>query len=71
MLLPKPLHVPAVPVSVRPRWALPVTVGGVRFSGPAASTGVVGSLASMIVASGLVAVTTTRTSASTSSTVSR
>ena len=71
MLLPKPPQVPAVPVSVSPRCALPLTVGRVWLTGPAASTGVVGSLASTIVPSGLVAVTTTRTSASTSAAVSR
>ena len=70
MALPMPLQVPVVPVSVRPRWAVPLTVGGVWLSGPAASTGVVGSEASTIVASGLVAVTSTRTVASTSATVS-
>ncbi len=64
-----PSQLPALPVSVSPRRAVPVTVGGATLRGPAASTGVVGSLASKIVASGLVAVTTTRTAASTSLTV--
>jgi len=49
---------------------VPLIVGGDWLSGPAASTGALGSLASMIVPSGFVAGTTTRTVVSTSATVS-
>ena len=61
-----PLQVPVVPVSVTPRCAVPETTGTPWLSGPAGMMAGVGSLASTIVASGLDAVTSTRTSASTS-----
>ena len=69
-LLPMPSHTPAVPVSVSPRCAVPHTVGGAVLTGGELGTTTVGALAAVTVASGLVAVTTTRTRLPTSSTVS-
>ena len=53
MLLPMPLQVPAVPVSVRPRWAVPVSVGLTVLTGGALGIVAVAVLAAVAVAVGV------------------
>ena len=65
-----PLQVPVVPVKAEPRRAVPVTAGRAVLTGGALGIVAVALLAAVTAASGLVAVTTTRTAAPTSATVS-
>ena len=65
-----PVQVPAPAVSVAPRWALPVIAGLTVFTGGALGIVTVAVLAAVAVPSGLVAVTSRRTVAPTSATVS-
>ena len=65
-----PLQVPAVPVRVWPRCAVPVTAGLTVLTGGALGIVAVAVLAAVAIPSGLVAVTSTRTVAPTSPAVS-
>ena len=67
-MFPTPLQVPCEALSVVVRSAAPVTVGRPVLTGGAALTVVVAALARLLLPSGLVAVTTTRTVAPTSAT---
>ena len=69
-MLSFPLHVPDVAVSVSARRAVPDTTGETVLTGPAAVTVAVGLLVWLALPSALVAVTSTRTVAPTSATVS-
>ena len=65
-----PVQVPAVAVSVDPRCAVPLSVGRTVFTGAALGIVAVGMLVAVTVASGFDAVTSRRTLAPTSATVS-
>jgi hypothetical protein len=68
-VLPIPLHVPIDAVSTPARTAgPPLSIGAVRLTGGAPATVIVAGLAAATVASGFVAVTTTRSRAFSSAT---
>src|SRR5215210_9120634 len=69
-VLPGPVHVPAVALSVVARKAAPVTVGRPALAGGAVCTVAVAALARLLEPSGFVAVTSTRSVAPTSAVVS-
>jgi hypothetical protein len=68
--LPIPAQVPAVPVKVDPRLGVPVTAGLPVLTGGALGIAAVAALAATAVPSGLAVVTSARTVAPTSATVS-
>jgi len=70
VLLPMPVQVPVVAVSVRPSWAVPVTTGIVTTAGGSAATAVVGADGAFALPPAFVPVTRTRIVAPTSAAVS-
>ena len=68
--MPIPAQVPTAAVTVNPRWMVPLITGTAVLTGIASVTGKVAPLAWVMVPSGSVAVTSTRTVAFSSSVAS-